>query len=129
MIPNLDWEDVAFLIKCLRSFLECNWLGLILEKPIICPFNLNEHSFILPLWASWPSPVAQLVKNPPATWETWVQSLGWEDPLVKGKATHSIILAWRILIVHCVAKSQTFPVIYCFFSHTYRLLLATRKLL
>ena len=36
---------------------------------------------------------AQLVKNPPAMWETWVQSLGWEDPLEKGKATHSSILA------------------------------------
>ena len=41
-------------------------------------------------------PVAQLVKNPPAMWETWVQSLGWEDPLEKGKAIHSNILAWRI---------------------------------
>ena len=40
--------------------------------------------------------VAQLVKNPPAMGETWVQSLGWEDPLKKGKATHSSILAWRI---------------------------------
>ena len=40
--------------------------------------------------------VAQLVKNPPAMWETWVPSLGWEDPLEKGKATHSSILAWRI---------------------------------
>ena len=38
----------------------------------------------------------QLVKNPPAMWETWVRSLGWEDPLEKGKATHSSILAWRI---------------------------------
>ena len=37
--------------------------------------------------------VAQLVKNLPAMWETWVQSLGWEDPLEKGKATHSSILA------------------------------------
>ena len=45
---------------------------------------------------SWPSLVAQLVKNPPAMRETWVQSLGWEDPLEKGKATHSSILAWRI---------------------------------
>ena len=35
-------------------------------------------------------------KNPPAVRETWVQSLGWEDPLEKGKATHSSILAWRI---------------------------------
>ena len=40
--------------------------------------------------------VAQLVKNPPAIWETWVRSLGWEDPLEKGMATHSSILAWRI---------------------------------
>ena len=40
--------------------------------------------------------MAQLVKNPPAMWETWVQSLGGEDPLEKGKATHSSILVWRI---------------------------------
>ena len=40
--------------------------------------------------------VAQTVKNPPAMWETWVQSLGWEDPLEEGMATHSSILAWRI---------------------------------
>ena len=40
--------------------------------------------------------IAQLVKNLPAMQETWVQSLGWEDPLEKGKATHSTILAWRI---------------------------------
>ena len=45
---------------------------------------------------AWTSLVSQLVKNPPATRETWVQSLGWEDPLEKGKATHSSILAWRI---------------------------------
>ena len=40
--------------------------------------------------------VAQLVKNPTAMQETWAQSLGWEDPLQKGKATHSSMLAWRI---------------------------------
>ena len=44
----------------------------------------------------WASPVAQLVKNPPAIQETWVRFLGWEDPLQKGKATHSSILASRI---------------------------------
>ena len=49
-----------------------------------------------PLLFSWASLVAQLVKNPPAMRETWVQSLGWEDPLEKGKATDSSILAWRI---------------------------------
>ena len=45
---------------------------------------------------AWASLVAQLVKNLPAVWEIRVQSLGWEDPLEKGKATHSSILAWRI---------------------------------
>ena len=45
---------------------------------------------------SWASLVAQLVKNPPAMQETWVRTLGWEDPLEKEKATHSSILAWRI---------------------------------
>ena len=44
----------------------------------------------------WASFVAQLVKNPPALQETWVQSLDWEDTLEKGKATNSNILAWRI---------------------------------
>ena len=49
-----------------------------------------------PLQYSCASLVAQLVKNPPAMWETWVRSLGWKDPLEKGKTTHSSILAWRI---------------------------------
>ena len=40
--------------------------------------------------------MAQLVKNPPAMRETWIPFLGWEDPLEKGKATHSSVLAWRI---------------------------------
>ena len=37
-----------------------------------------------------------MVKNPPAVWETWVRSLGWEDPLENAMTTHSIILTWRI---------------------------------
>ena len=56
-----------------------------------------------------------MVKNPPAVRESWVRSLGWEDPLEKGKATHSSILAWRIpkdrgawrATVHGVAESDT----------------------
>ena len=40
--------------------------------------------------------MAQMVKNLPAVWETWVQSLGWEDPLEEGMANRSSILAWRI---------------------------------
>ena len=47
----------------------------------------------------WASLVAQLVKNLPAVWETWVQSLNWEDPLEKGKATYSSNLAWRIPLI------------------------------
>ena len=49
-----------------------------------------------PLHYSCASLVSQTVKNPPAMWETWVQSLGWEDPLEEGMATHSTILVWRI---------------------------------
>ena len=49
-----------------------------------------------PLQYSCASLVAQLIKNLPAVQETWVQSLGWEDALKKGKATHSSILAWKI---------------------------------
>ena len=62
-----------------------------------------------PLYYSWTSLVGQLVKNLPAMWETWVWSLGWEDPLQRGMATHSSILDWRIpwTLVHGVAKSWT----------------------
>ena len=49
-----------------------------------------------PLQYSWASLVAKLVKNPPAMWETWVRSLGWEASLEKGMATYSSILTWRI---------------------------------
>ena len=53
--------------------------------------------------------VVQLVKNLPAMWETCVQSLGWENLLEKGKATHSIVLAWRIpvdCIVHGILQAR-----------------------
>ena len=58
---------------------------------------------------SWTSLVAQLVRNLPAMWETWVRSLGWEDPLEKGTSTHSTILAWRIpLSLHyCIVVVQS----------------------
>ena len=68
-----------------------------------------------PLQYSWASPMAQKVKNPLAIQETWVRSLGWEDPLEEGMSTHSSILARRIpmdrgawrAVVHGVAKSWT----------------------
>jgi len=51
---------------------------------------------VYPLQYSWASLMAQMVENPPPMQETWVPSLSWEDPLEKGKATYSSILAWRI---------------------------------
>ena len=62
-----------------------------------------------PLQQSWASLVGQLVNNLPTMRETWVRSLGGEDPLEKGWATHSSILAWRVpwTVVHGIAKSQT----------------------
>ena len=68
-----------------------------------------------PLQYSWASLVAQTVKNLPAMQETWLRSLGWEEPQEEGMAIHCSILAWRIPIdsrawwatVHRVAKSQT----------------------
>ena len=63
-----------------------------------------------PLQYSWASLLAQLVKNPPAMWDTWVHSLGWEDLLEKGKATHSSNSGPENsmdCVVHGVAKNQT----------------------
>ena len=59
-------------------------------KEVSCKYNLPTNK------TTWASLVAQLVKNLPVIRETWVRSLGWEDPLQKRKATHSSILAWRI---------------------------------
>ena len=74
-----------------------------------------EEGIGYPFQYSWASLVAQMIKNPPAVWETWVRSLDWEDTLEEGIATHPSILAWRIpmdrraqrAIVHEVAKSRT----------------------
>ena len=68
-----------------------------LELPEVC--KLNERPFKSGFWSLglWGASLgAQRVKNLPAMWETWVLSLGEEDPLEVGMATHSSILAWRI---------------------------------
>ena len=73
-------------------------------------------------WHVQASLIAQLVKNPPAMQETWVRSLGWEDPLETGKATHSSILAWEIpwTVHRGVAKSLTrLSNIHFHFDHLY----------
>ena len=59
-------------------------------------FSYKHNYLNANIISSWTSLVAQMVKNPPAMQETWILSLGWEDPLEEGMATHSSILAWRI---------------------------------
>ena len=80
---NSELPETAVCFVCLFSTgvlmtLNCFWL---IWRPLPPP---------------WASLVVQLVKNPPAMWETWVRSLLWEDPLEKGAATHSSILAWEM---------------------------------
>ena len=83
--------------------------------------HLGMHIYGLSWW------FIQIVKNPPAMQETWVQSLGWEDPLEEGMATYSNILAWGIfrdrgvgwaIIAHGVAESDTTERL-SIHSHTY----------
>ena len=81
-------------------------LELCLKSP---PLKTRVGVSVMNLTTWKASLVAQLVKKPPAMLETWVLSLGWEDALEKGKATHSSILAWRIpwTEVHRATKSGT----------------------
>ena len=90
----------------------------------------------LPLQYSWSSLVAQLVKNLPAMWETWIWSLGWKDLLEKGTATHSSILAWRTpwttkstgsprvgrdwVMFTFILPSMAFLLLFCFCLHAFR---------
>ena len=78
---TIDWFDLLAVQRTLRSFLQHhNSKASILR---CSAFFMVQFSHL------WASLVAQLVKNPPAMWEIWVWSLGWEDHLEKGKATHS----------------------------------------
>ena len=77
----------------------------ILRNNVAGFYILGCFECILPLPRA--SLVAQLVKNPPTVWETWVLPLGWEDPLEKGKATHSSILAWRTSWTVSMMESDT----------------------
>ena len=82
------WKPTAHVLQYYKVIESCSW-----EFPP----------------SYWFSLVVQLIKNPPAMQETWIQTLGWEDSLEKGTGTHSSILAWRIPdhIVHGDAKTQT----------------------
>ena len=90
-VPRMNFDLSIIVFDCLFVF---------------CFKRFPDSS--VPLQCSWASFVAQMVKNPPAMWETRVQSLGWKDSLEKRKATHLSILAWRTpsyrsWIVECVA--------------------------
>ena len=84
----------------------CTACEILVPQPGIEPRPLSVSTWSLNHWTAEDFTViiinnssyliAQLVNNPSAMQETWVRSLGWEDPLEKGKATHSSILAWRI---------------------------------
>ena len=79
------------MIRILQKEVSLQWL-----QTLNVPLMSSSSNHLMSSLAFWTSPVTQLVKNLPAVWETWVRSLGWEDPLEKGKATHSSILARRI---------------------------------
>ena len=110
-LQSLDWEDLLEKGKATHSSIlawRIPWASLIAQLVKNPPASAGDPSSIPELWRSagegigywlqysWASLVVQLVKNPPAMQETWLPSLGWDDPLEKGKATHSSILAWRI---------------------------------
>ena len=71
-------------------------MDILVPKLIPVPANYHPYSYMKAIRKTRASLVARMVKNLPAVQETWVQSLGWEDPLEEGMTTHSSILAWRI---------------------------------
>ena len=97
----IDWFDLLAAQGTLRSFLQRHSL----KTSVIWPsaffiiqlsylIHWRRHRLSTPVFLCFP--LAQLVKNPPAMWEISVQSLGWENPLEEGMATHSSYLTWRI---------------------------------
>ena len=90
---NLKWLTLGFPDSSVGKESACN-----AGDPSLIPGSGSSpgEGIGYPLQYSWASFVTQLVKNPPVMRETWVRSLGWEELLEKGKATHSSILAWRL---------------------------------
>ena len=69
--------------------------------------SLNKCLLQITINNVWVSLMAQIVKNLPAMWETWVRSLGWEDPLEKEMATHTSIFAWKMWWTEESVRLQT----------------------
>ena len=99
---KIDWFDLLAVQGILKSLLQhqpqfknygSSVLSLLYGPALTSAHDYQKNHGLDQMGASL---VAQLVKNLPAMWETWVRSLGREDPLEKGKAIHSSILTWRI---------------------------------
>ena len=100
-VPSLGWEDSLEKEMATHSVLlprKSHGRRSLVQATVhgVAESDTTEQLHFHPLQYSWASFVAQLVKNLPAVWETWVRSLGREDILEKGKTTHSSIMAWRI---------------------------------
>ena len=108
---RIDWFDLLAFQGTLKSLLQhCNskasvlWCSAFFMVQLSHLYMTTRKTTALTIWTFvvevmyriLTTKLAQLVKNMPAMWEAWVWSLGWEDPLEKGTATHSSILAWRI---------------------------------
>ena len=101
---SLGFRTLELQIKGISPFLFYLFCSFLFSRQASYHFgNIETHLFVSRVFNlssfffSGASLMAQMVKSLPATWETWVWSLGWEDPLEKGMATHSSICAWRIL--------------------------------
>ena len=95
MPGQAPWGSSAASLSTTRTFL------VIIVRFLLLPVSCQCYLWLGPYYSNLngnlrASPVAQMVKNLPALWETWFQSLGQEDSLEKGMATHSNILAWEI---------------------------------
>ena len=117
-VPGLTASILPALVPFPEEELPARYLDAVrmLRGNFFFMYLKKIFNFILAYsWWCQASLVDQMVKNPPAMWETWVQSLGWEDALEEGMETHSSILAWRIprdrgawwATVHGVAQSWT----------------------
>ena len=106
-LSSVPWPPgVNFIFKKMYCFLlKQNFVGVYSLYNVVSVSTYGKvnplYVYIYPLLFGFPSHLgraslrAQLINNLPTMWETWVRSLGWEDPLEKGKTTHSSILAWR----------------------------------
>ena len=118
-VPSEQWSYPNVLLFCVQCNALPSWNHSSLIPWCGSFIEYSSHNIQVFPWIFKASLVAQLVKNLPAMWETSVRSLGWEDPLDKGRATHSKYSGLEnsmVCIVHGVAKSRTWPTDFHFTS-------------